>query len=38
MEKIIVKKGGAVKGLMFCEEFMALMIFIDLYFRNKMET
>ena len=29
MEKIMVKEGGSIKGLMFSEEFMALVIFID---------
>ena len=38
MENIIVKEGGSIKGLLFSEVFMALMVFIKLYFRNKMET
>ena len=29
METVIVKEGGAIKGLMFTEEFMALVIFIN---------
>ena len=37
MENIIVKEGGSIKGLMFSEEFMALVIFIDgWYFWHKM--
>ena len=27
MEKIIIKEGGCIKGLMFSEELMALVIF-----------
>ena len=38
MENIIVKKGDSIDGLMFCEEFVALVIFNDCYFRKKMET
>ena len=38
MENINVEEGGSIKGLLFGEVFMALMIFIKLYFRNKMET
>ena len=38
MENIIVKEGGSVKGMLFSDVFMALMVFIKLYFRNKMET
>ena len=38
MENIIVEEGGSIKGLLFSEVFMALMIFIKLYFRNKMKT
>ena len=38
MENIIVEEGGSIKGLLFSEVFMALMIFIKLYFWNKMET
>ena len=34
----IVKESGSIKGLMLTEEFMALVIFINLYFRSKMET
>ena len=34
MENITVKYGGSIIGLMLSEEFM--VIFIDLYFRNKM--
>ena len=35
MENIIVKEGGFIKGLVFSEEFMALVIFtknIEIYF------
>ena len=28
MENVIVKKGGSIKGLMFSEEFMALVSYI----------
>ena len=38
MENIIVEEGGSIKVLLFSEVFMALMVFIKLYFRNKMET
>ena len=38
MEKIIFKEAGSINGLMFSEEFMALVIFINFYFWNKMET
>ena len=38
MENIIVEEGGSIKGLLFSEVLMALMVFIKLYFRNKMET
>ena len=38
MENIIVEEGGSIEGLLFSEAFMALMIFIKLYFRNKMKT
>ena len=34
METIIVKEGGSIKGLTFIEDFMALVIFIDWYFRS----
>ena len=38
MENIIVKEGGSIKGLMFSEEFMALVILIDCYFWNEIKT
>ena len=38
MEIIIVEEGGSIKGLLFSEVFMVLMVFIKFYFRNKMET
>ena len=38
MENIIVEEGGFIKGLLFSEVLMALMVFIKLYFQNKMET
>ena len=38
MENVIVTEGGTIKGWMFSEESMALVIFIVWYFQNKMET
>ena len=38
MENVIVKEGSTIKGWMFSEESMALVIFIVWYFQNKMET
>ena len=38
IENNIVEEGGSIKGLLFSEVFMALMIFIKLYFRSEMET
>ena len=38
MENIIVEEGCSIKRLLFSEVFMALMVFIKLYFQNKMET
>ena len=38
MENIIVEEGDSIKGLLFSEVFMALMIFIKLCFWNKMKT
>ena len=35
MECIIAEEGGSIKGLLFSEVFMALMVFIKLYFRNE---
>ena len=32
-----VEEGGSNKGLLFSEVFMVLIVFIKLYFRNKME-
>ena len=38
LENSIVKEGGSIKGLMFSEEFMALVILIDCYFWNEIGT
>ena len=38
MENIFVEEGGSIEGLLFNEVFMALMIFITLYFRKKIKT
>ena len=36
MENIIVEEGGSIVPLSFSGVFMALMVFIKFYFRNKM--
>ena len=38
MENIIVEEGGSVERLLSSEVFMARVIFIKLYFGNKMKT